>query len=179
MNTSPPIRLELSSNPLYLAGARELVYHLASRLGFSDEACGQMALAVDEAICNVIRHGYDRELGRPIWITLAPQSGAPAHPGEQPPTNALKIVIEDEAKQVDVTTIKSRNLDDIRPGGLGVHIITEVMDDVKWEHRQPKGMRLTMVKRRDPAASLNGPVPAAPSTTAQPGSTPGKKDAAA
>ena len=33
------------------------------------------------------------------------------------------------------------------PGGLGVHIIREVMDEVTWERREPKGMRLTMIKR--------------------------------
>jgi hypothetical protein len=51
---------------------------------------------------------------------------------------------------VDPTTIKSRDLDEIRPGGLGVHIITEVMDEVRWEKRTdgPIGMRLTMMKKR-------------------------------
>lgn len=156
--SSSTIRLEITSNPLFLAGARELVYHVASRLGFTDEACGQLALAVDEALCNVIRHGYEKQDGRPIWLTLTPEGGvgSPERPGVAP-TTALKIVIEDEARQVDLSTIKSRDLDDIRPGGLGVHIISEVMDEVKYEHRQPKGMRLTMIKRRTPAEAGTGP----------------------
>ena len=56
-------------------------------------------------------------------------------------------MIEDLASQVDPADIQSRDLDDIRPGGLGVHIIREVMDEVTWERRSPKGMRLTMIKR--------------------------------
>ncbi len=142
----PEIRLELTSNPLYLSGARELVSAVARRLGFSEESCGQISLAVDEALCNVIRHGYGRESGRPIWVSLFPvhEGGDPA----QPPA-ALKIVIEDEARQVDPSTIRSRDLDEIRPGGLGVHIIQAVMDEVRYELRdgQP-GMRLTMTKAR-------------------------------
>lgn len=167
----PEIRLELRSNPLYLSGAREMVAAVARRLGFSDEACGQIALAVDEALCNVIRHGYNRSLDKPIWISLwplAPSVGAPgaAGSGGQPPplaessgaeccrsgtdvaVGAIRIIIEDEARQVDPAIIKSRNLDEVRPGGLGVHIIRAVMDEVAYEHRSPIGMRLSMIKKR-------------------------------
>lgn len=149
------IRIEMMSNPLYLSGAREMVSSVARRLGFSDEACGHIALAVDEALCNVIRHGYAKASDRPIWIGLVPLGGV-AQPGGASgnPTQALKIVIEDEARQVDPEQIKSRNLEEVRPGGLGVHIIKAVMDEVKYERRESSngtpavGMRLTMIKRR-------------------------------
>jgi len=151
----PEIRLELKSNPLYLSGAREMVAAVARRLGFTDEACGQIALAVDEALCNVIRHGYDKAPDKPIWISLWPlgQLGLDEPCGccaVAPDANvdALRIIIDDEAKQVDPAVIKSRNLDDVRPGGLGVHIIKAVMDEVSYEQRSPAGMRLTMTKKR-------------------------------
>ena len=51
-------------------------------------------------------------------------------------------------KQVDPESIQPRDLDDIRPGGLGVHIIREVMDEVAYEKRQGPGMRLTMIKHQ-------------------------------
>ncbi|MBC7833739.1 MAG: ATP-binding protein, partial [Phycisphaerales bacterium] len=149
--TRPEIRIEMMSNPLYLSGAREMVAAVARRLSFTDEACGQIALAVDEALCNVIRHGYQRRPDRPIWIGLMPVGGAnPACCTNSGvcPTAALKIVIEDEARQVDPETIKSRNLEDVRPGGLGVHIIRAVMDEVVYEKRENEGMRLTMIKKR-------------------------------
>lgn len=158
--THPPeIRLELRSNPLYLSGAREMVAAVARRLGFTDEACGQIALAVDEALCNVIRHGYDRAADKPIWISLWPLAEAGASLSEAagaeccrqaPDVNiaGLRIIIEDEAKQVDPGVIKSRNLDEVRPGGLGVHIIRAVMDEVSYEKRSGAGMRLSMLKRR-------------------------------
>lgn len=188
----PSIRLEIRSNPLFLSAAREMIAAATRRLGFAEEACSQMALAVDEALCNIIRHGYNRDPARPIWISLYPQgngwgeagrgggvqdpalsgetvcsgsSCSPCRAGRASDGNggaggaaisthpaSLRIVIEDEAIQVDPAVIKSRDLQEIRPGGLGVHIIKSVMDEVKYEHRQPKGMRLTMTKvRRDPA----------------------------
>jgi anti-sigma regulatory factor (Ser/Thr protein kinase) len=153
---APQLRLELKSNPLYLSAAREMVFAAANRLGFSEEACGQIALAVDEAICNIIRHGYERCCDRPIWLSVYADGGVatPDHKGESP-TRSLRFVLEDEARQVDLSQIRSRDLDEIRPGGLGVHIIQQVMDEVRYEHRQPCGMRLTMVKHR----TLSSPPP--------------------
>lgn len=161
------IHIRMMSNPLYLSGAREMVAAVARRLAFTDEACGQIALAVDEALCNVIRHGYGRAPDQPIWISLTPLGGV-AQPGnDENPTSALKIVIEDDAKQVDPATIKSRNLDDVRPGGLGVHIIRAVMDEVSYERKNGtgRGMRLTMIKKRVEA-------PSSPATAADPPASP-------
>jgi serine/threonine-protein kinase RsbW len=139
------IRLELFSNPLYLSGVREFVAGVAKRLGFTEVHCSQLALAVDEAMANVIRHGYDARTDGKIWIEVA-------HEGDARTGLMMRIVIEDEAKQVDPCTIKSRDLEDIRPGGLGVHIIKEVMDEARYEKRACNcGMRLTLVKRQPPA----------------------------
>lgn len=150
MNQSPSIRLEIVSDPVYLSGAREMVSAVSRRLGFSEEGAGQIALAVDEALCNVIRHGYDRRTDRPIWLNLwalAPENGR--GPG-------VKIVLEDEARQIDPVQIKSRDLDEVRPGGLGVHIIRQIMDEVSYERRERSGMRLTMVKRVAAPAGSRG-----------------------
>lgn len=153
--STPQVKVEIRSNPLYLSGVREMIAAVAKRLGFAEDACGQMALAVDEALCNVIRHGYNKQADRPIWLSLFPEGGAWAT-GEPSPLNgavderaeALRIVIEDEAQQVDPSKIQSRDLDQIRPGGLGVHIIKTVMDEATFEKRGTVGMRLTMVKKR-------------------------------
>lgn len=162
-NGPAELSLELRSNPLFLSAAREMVAAVTKRLGFPDEAAGQVALAVDEALCNVIRHGYNRDPHRPIWIRVYPEGngwGAGACGGGcdgRYPTH-VRIVIEDEANQVDPTTIKSRDLAEVRPGGLGVHIIQSVMDESKYEKREGIGMRLTMVKvRRESAAGGGSP----------------------
>ncbi|MEM7754439.1 MAG: ATP-binding protein [Planctomycetota bacterium] len=142
MTEHPHIRLQLVSDPIYLSGARELVGSVAKRLGFDDLQCSKIALAVDEALCNIIRHGYDRATDRPIWISLWPIEAT-----EDGRRTGLKVVIEDEAKQVDPSEMKGRDLEDIKPGGLGVYIIREVMDEVRWERRDGAGMRVTMTKR--------------------------------
>lgn len=154
MSHGPHIRLQMTSDPRYLSGARELVSAVARRLGFTEEGAGQVALAVDEALCNIIRHGYDRRTDKPIWLSLEALETVPGRP------RGLTIVLEDEARQVNPETIKSRDLDEVRPGGLGVHIIRQVMDDVRYERREGTGgMRLTMTKR---IAEEQKPTPTAP-----------------
>ena len=125
-----PIRIELVSDPMYLCGAREMVSCIAQRVGFDDMSCSKIALAVDEAMCNVIRHGYKRATDRPIWVTVVPRRAEGDTPGR------IEIIIEDEADQVDPEAIAGRALDDVRPGGLGVHIMREVMDEVEYARRE-------------------------------------------
>ena len=137
--TGPPqLELEMLSQSRLLAPARAMTGTFAQRLGFNEIECGQISLAVDEALCNIINHGYNkREDGR-IKISVWDLETDP--PG-------LMILVEDRAQQVDPASIRPRELDDIRPGGLGVHIIREIMDSVLYEHRDGGGMRLSMTKQ--------------------------------
>jgi anti-sigma regulatory factor (Ser/Thr protein kinase) len=136
---APSIEIKLLSDPMFLAGARELILGLTHRLGFKQDASGQIALAVDEALANIINHGYERQCDKPIWI----QIWTTAHNDEP----GLRIHIEDEAKQIDPDSICGRDLDDVKPGGLGVHIIRQVMDTVVYEKKDCCGMRLKMSKK--------------------------------
>lgn len=156
--SQPHIHLNMLSCPRYLAGARELVASLSRRLGFDEVAACQIALAVDEALANVIRHGYERREDQPIWMSIwelpppgpTPPPHCPPQPAvivSPPPASGMFIIIEDQGRQTEPEAIKGRDLDDVRPGGLGVHIIREVMDEVVYEKRSGGGMRLTLVKR--------------------------------
>jgi len=144
------ITLRMLSQARFLVAARSMVAGVAQRLGFDEIRCGQVSLAVDEALCNIINHGYEKREDGVIWVHIYVLEED--RPG-------LRIVIEDEARQVDPGQIRSRDLDDIRPGGLGVYIIREIMDEVRYEKRGGAGMRLTLVKRLaadDDTASNDG-----------------------
>jgi anti-sigma regulatory factor (Ser/Thr protein kinase) len=112
----------------------------ACRHGFSREEADQIGLAVNEAMANVIKHGYGGECDQRIHVTFSlidSSSGA---------AKGLKVVIRDFGRQVDPECIRSRNLDDVRPGGLGVHLIRSVMDEVGYRQHDEGGMELTMIK---------------------------------
>ena len=56
------------------------------------------------------------------------------------------MIIEDSGLKADVASIKGRDLDDIRPGGLGVHLIKRACDVVEFDEKKKKGNRLRLVK---------------------------------
>jgi serine/threonine-protein kinase RsbW len=134
---APDIHLRLMSQPKLLASVRSMVVALSERIGFGEVESGHVALAVDEALANIIRHGYKQRENETIeidvWALTDPNPG-------------IRIIIEDEAPQIEPDAIKGRDLDNVQPGGLGVHIMREVMNTCSFEKRNKKGMRVIMEK---------------------------------
>lgn len=132
------VQLALTSDTEELAKVRPVVSRAAVQIGFDEHTVGQIALAIDEALANVIRHGYGNQQGQPIDVTIE-QVQWDARP-------ALQVIICDCGRQVDPETITGRDLNEVRPGGLGTHIIRTIMTEVQYECRQPSGMKIRMVK---------------------------------
>lgn len=147
-NTPPAIEMKLMSQPRLLASVRSMVVALAERIGFGEVQSGHVALAVDEALANIIRHGYeqrdDETIELRVWVLDDPAPG-------------LRIVIEDEAPQIEPETIRGRELEDVQPGGLGVHIMREVMNTCTFEKREHRGMRVIMEKLLETDAAPGSP----------------------
>lgn len=136
--------LRIISHPRYLGVVRAMVESFGVKAGLSSDDAAKVTLAVDEAMANVIRHGYQGETGHPIWLKMTPAKHNDA--------NAVMIVVEDECRGVDVNRIKPKPLDPNRPGGLGVTIIKEIMDEVEYRTRPDgSGICLTMYKHVSPA----------------------------
>ncbi|MCH2136465.1 MAG: ATP-binding protein [Phycisphaerales bacterium] len=134
MDQPADIRIQVLSCPSLLAPVRQAIEAWCTLAGAIDAERGRIGLAIDEALTNIIRHGYDHRPDGKIYIDLRRDS------------TSLQFIIEDEARQVPLSEIRSRDLDEIRPGGLGVHLIREVMDEAVWSHRPQQGMRLMLRK---------------------------------
>lgn len=129
-------RIHFLSRADKLKPVRDAVRALAQRMGCSGENIDCMVMAINEACMNVIQHAYgaqeDGEVILEFW-----QDG-----------DDLVIRIHDFAETVDKQNIKSRDLDDIRPGGLGVHMIHKMMDSVQYlDGLDGMGNMLQMRKR--------------------------------
>lgn len=112
------LRVTAKANRLRLI--RNTVRETAEFCGFSEADTGDIVLAVDEACQNVIRHAYGHEGEGDIAIEFRYRP------------DAMILLIRDFADPVDISKIKPRDLDDLRPGGLGTHLIGEVMDEVDF-----------------------------------------------
>jgi len=139
------LQLELTSDPSELARVRELLGDWCQADGWDEQRRADIVLALDEALTNVIRHGYEGRPGQRIDVTV--QHVRDAVRGE-----GLEITVRDYGRQVPIQSICGRDLRDLQPGGLGVHIIHGVMDSAEYTHAPGGGMRLVMRKYRGGAA---------------------------
>jgi anti-sigma regulatory factor (Ser/Thr protein kinase) len=134
-----PVEIRIAAHPIYLAVVRGAVRKVCALFDLTEEETDEVILALEEALANVIRHGYGGPCDKPIDILI----GRPTSQ-EEP---GLEVIVRDAGKVVDPRLIRSRDLEDIRPGGLGVHIIRSVMDVVEYSCLMEGGMQLRMVKR--------------------------------
>jgi sigma-B regulation protein RsbU (phosphoserine phosphatase) len=95
-------------------------------------------LAVDEACQNIIRHAYGDQ-GEGDIVLEIDRKGA-----------ELVFSLIDFAPPTDPSQVRPRDLEDVRPGGLGTHLIQEVMDGAEFVEPPPGcGNLFRMVKRID------------------------------
>ena len=73
----PGERLELNiqSNPANLRQVRNAIEEFAHAAGLKQQQCDEIGLVVNEAVANVIRHGYGGATNRPIAITAQRVAG--------------------------------------------------------------------------------------------------------
>ncbi len=139
LNPARHVELTITSNAKSLAVVRSALAQMAEMEAFTSEDVYKVTLAVDEALANVIRHGYLGAKDQPIHITLEGLDGPDGRRG-------IRITVRDHGRQVDPLTIRGRDLNDVRPGGLGVHIMRTIMDSVEYTCPIDGGMMLRMVK---------------------------------
>jgi anti-sigma regulatory factor (Ser/Thr protein kinase) len=148
------LKLELQSNPEALCLVRAAVERAAEVLHFQDSDTRAIVRSVDEALANVVRHAYGGKPGLPIEMSCYKLPG-----GEQKSAQGgMEILLVDKGVPVKPAALKSRPLDEVRPGGLGLHFIRESMDEVEFSRKKGKNL-LRMVKYLSPipqAASSEG-----------------------
>ena len=140
------LKLSFISDPKLLCVVRAAVGEMAVTVGFGEAEVRSVVLAVDEALANVIRHAYHGSFDRPIQIAF--YRGQIKGEGEV--REALKIQMVDRGIPVDPERLVGRALDDIRPGGLGLHFIREIMDSVTFRHTGGRNY-LRLIKSLTPA----------------------------
>ncbi|MEI6034144.1 MAG: ATP-binding protein [Verrucomicrobiae bacterium] len=134
-------KIRFASDTCRLAEVREHVRTFLSGNGFDDCAVELLVLALDEACTNVIRHAYGHEC-KPVHMEMTSLR------------SKVRFVLRDYGRTCDPEKIQGRALEDIRPGGLGVHIIRKAFDSVAYLP-QARGTRLVLEKARPPSRPEN------------------------
>ncbi len=129
------IDIKIPSDPRVLVVVRDVVGRFCDLLECSEEEQHKIVLAVDEACTNIIKHTY---LGDPCGTIEVSCSGS---------TEQIEIILRDCGPPVDIKRVRPRNLDEVRPGGLGTHFMQSIMDEVEYDYEEGCGNVLRMVKR--------------------------------
>jgi len=134
--SEPVFELRFPAEAGELKGVRQAVKTQATGAGCTDTAALDIVMAVDEACQNIIRHAYGRNRSGDIVLRVERE-------GEH-----LVFSLFDFAPRIDPSRVKPRDLDDVRPGGLGTFLIQEVMDSAEFlDPPRGCGNLLRMVKR--------------------------------
>ena len=122
---------------------REIVEQEAAKFGFDKETAFRLALAVDEACTNIIKHSYEGNPARTFDMEIATTD------------DQFMIVLTDSGKGFSPDTgarfDMKKYFERMRRGGLGLHIMKLVMDDVAYDVISGNATRLRMVKYRNVA----------------------------
>ncbi|MDA7603819.1 ATP-binding protein [Candidatus Pelagibacter sp.] len=79
----------------------------------------KLILVISEAVQNIIKHAYEnKDSAEKMRLKISYDN------------NELRIDLYDKGKLVIEENVKPRDLDDIKPGGLGTFYIKQVMDEV-------------------------------------------------
>ena len=137
--------LALYSTPKWLSVVRGAVEPLSKTLGFPEMQCRSITRAIDEALTNIVRHSYGNRLDQPIAMYFRRTQ----RQSEGEVQQGLEILLCDRGPEVDRSKLHGRYLDEIRPGGLGLHLIRQAMDTVEYTRKGPTN-RLRLVKYLSP-----------------------------
>lgn len=115
----------------------------ARQAGFTDDDVFHIELACDEACTNVIEHSYGAEdvgdlritweFDAQFFIITIRDNGRPFTPEDTP--------------EVHVPT-KDETIDKLQIGGLGLHFMHKLMDEIQFHYDEDHGNKLVMIKRR-------------------------------
>jgi len=81
-----------------------------------------------EAVSNILKHAYDNKISKDtLKIKLKLED-----------KNLITVQIFDKGKFIKLNQFRSRNLKDVRAGGLGLFFIGEIMDKIKFMQTNKK-----------------------------------------
>lgn len=131
--TKPEATLEITSAACNCKQGRHFMENWARAAGYPDLERGNIVLATDEAVTNIIRHTYRNAADHPIVLSVAISEGF------------FHIRLRDYGPPVDSANLKCRSLEEIKPGGLGLHLLQTVFPVMEYA-ALPDGNELHLAK---------------------------------
>ena len=106
-----------------LKDVRTFCREVFEKLDIEQSLKDELVLAIAEAAQNIVKHAYkDKPDANDIMVVEVSCVN-----------NELKIAFYDRGTPVDPKKVKHREIDNVKPGGLGTFFIQEIMDAVEFK----------------------------------------------
>jgi len=132
------VELRLANDLDGLAGLAERVERFGVEQGLAENVVNALNVVLDEAVSNAINHGYDAGVRGEIAVRLRRSA------------DRVEVEVEDDGRPFDPLQAPPPDLNlslERRPiGGLGVHLIRNLMDEVSYARQDGRNV-LKMAKR--------------------------------
>ncbi len=131
--------LELNNDIAEIPQLSAFIDTFAEEAGIDFSLVMSLQLALEEAVVNVMEYAYPKGTVGKVLVTASVEG------------DDLEFVICDSGKAFDPTAKAEVNVDlgvEDRPiGGLGIHLVRNIMDSVAYERKDGKNI-LTLRKRK-------------------------------
>lgn len=153
------VHLRLPNDPEYLPVAQAFIRETASRFGLGGSSLGQIEVASEEAVINVIKHTYDVEENDTFEIVC------------EKLTNGIRVIIKERGIPFDPNLAPryqpAADIEDADSSGLGIFLMRELVDECTFRNLGPEGKETVLVKYSENAPALP-PEPDAAHVPAEP-----------
>ena len=106
-----------------LKDVRTFCREVFEKLKIEQSLKDELVLAIAEAAQNIVKHAYkDSPDSNELMVVQISRAN-----------NELQIAFYDMGSPVDPKKVKHREIDNVRPGGLGTFFIQEIMDAVEFK----------------------------------------------
>ena len=126
-------KFEFSSHTGNLALMRRCVRRFLDGYPFTEKERMLMVLGVDEACTNIIRYAYQLRDDQLIALSM------------EGLRDCVRMRLRDYGEQTPRHAMKGRAHDQVRPGGLGLHLIRNAFDKVDYIMKA-RGTELVLTK---------------------------------
>ena len=110
-------------NSSSLKEVRTFCRDVFERLHIQEDLKDELVLAIAEAAQNIVKHAF-KNSAKPNELMVVQISCE---------NNKLQIAFYDRGTPVDPKKVKHREIDNVKPGGLGTFFIQEIMDAVEFK----------------------------------------------
>ena len=110
-------------NSSSLKDVRVFCREVFEKLHIQEDLKDELVLAIAEAAQNIVKHAF-KNAASPNELMVVQISCE---------NNKLQIAFYDRGTPVDPKKVKHREIDNVKPGGLGTFFIQEIMDAVEFK----------------------------------------------